>query len=325
MTDQPSGFTDAAPEVAPVPEVAAPRPPALSALAGNRAIMILLLSQNLVAGVFIAIGQLTGHNELLGWGLLASGAVTLGLLYAILGPAMRAFTTSRRWRTPPNWGVALGALLLGLIASRGVLLFVTALWPGASKNLPQFSATGLNLIPLLLAAGLVIPFLEELAFRGLALPGYERARGATFAALAISAMFAFAHGLPAQVLAILPLAWLLARAVQHSGSWWTGVLVHAGNNTLAVLLASYVSGNDALSRLAQDPEKVPLSTGLIGLALTALCMVGATVWLRPRVGSEVPGPRGDGGPVWSGSLIVVLVLGLLGLLSGFAPQVLPTR
>lgn len=309
---------------APAP-AAAPRPPALSALAGNRAIMLLLLSQNLVAGAFIGIGQLTGRGGLAGWGLLVSGAVTLTLFYALLGPAMRALTSSRRWRTPPHWGVALGSLLLGLIASRGVLLFVTALWPDAGKNLPQFSAEGLNLIPLLLAAGLVIPFLEELAFRGLALPGYERARGATFAAVAVSAMFAFAHGLPAQVLAIVPLAWLLARAVQHSGSFWTGVLIHAGNNTLAVLLASYVSGNDALSRLAQDPQQVSLSTGLAGLGVAALCVAGATLWLRPRVGSEAPGPRGDGGPVWSGSLIVLIVIGLLGLLYGVFPQMMPTR
>ena len=141
----------------------------------------------------------------------------------------------------------------------------------------------------------------------LMLRGYERARGPLFAALASSLLFGLAHGVPAQIAAILPIAWVLARAAQHSGSFWTGVLVHALNNFGSLLLAVLLSGSQIMARAQKELENMkalPLGLGLAGLLVAAACMFVATLWLRPR--TDIPAPVG--GSVVSGSLVVLLVL-----------------
>jgi hypothetical protein len=156
------------------------------------------------------------------------------------------------------------------------------------------------------------------AFRGLLLRGYERARGPLFAALVSSLLFGLAHGVPAQIAAILPIAWVLARSVQHSGSFWTGVVVHALNNGLSLLLAVALSGSKLLGdaqKQLNDLKALPLQLGIAGLLVAAAAMFVATLWLRPR--SDLPAPVG--GPVISGSLVVLAVLIVLVLLGQFVP------
>ena len=289
-----------------------------TALTGNRAVLVLLIVQNVVGGGLPAL------HVPLGWALVASFVASALVFGVFFRAPLGALFASRRWRTPPAPWVALGGLLLALVASRGVTLFVASVWPQSFQGVASFTGTGLGLWLLLVGAGLLIPLAEEVAFRGLLLPGYERVRPAVQAGFLAALVFAGAHGLPGQALAILPLAWVLVRAVQHSGSFWTGYLIHAGNNLLAVWLGSALSQNKTLDTLANGLGTVPLGFGLGGLLVGAAALWLATSWLRPR---DLPATPPGTGPVWSGSLIVIVVLVVLlalsALLAALFPQFFP--
>ena len=289
----------------------------LTPLVANRALLIYFLVQNLLVGVLVAL------RVAIGPALLLSGAATLLVFAVVFRDAWAELRASARWRTPPDLLAALGALGLGFVASRGVLVFVASVFPNSLRDIPQFEARGGGLIWLVLSAGVLIPFVEELIFRGFGLASYERRRGALFAAVSISALFAFVHGVPAQVAGILPLAWVLARCVQFSGSLWTGVIVHALNNTFAVVVASLLTGNQAFGKLLDESAQasVSLGAGLAGLLVAALSLWAATAWLRPRVVE----PRDErGGPVWSGSLLAVVLLTVLVVAFTLLQPSLPT-
>ena len=285
-----------------------PRP-----LDGNRAALLLLLTQNVVTLLLVSAAKLP-----LGLSLGLSFVAT-GLLAAwLLRPALRRLTQDSRWRTPPAILTALGALTLGVIASRGILLFVQSVAPQSLGQINQFQTAGWDRYALLIAGGLLIPFAEEVAFRGLLLRGYEWARGPLFAALASSLLFALAHGVPAQIAAILPIAWVLARAAQHSGSFWTGVVIHALNNFFSLLLAVLLSGSRVMAQAQKELENMkalPVGLGLAGLLVAAACMFVATLWLRPR--ADIPAPVG--GSVLSGSLVALLILIVVVLAGQFLP------
>ncbi len=293
--------------------MAAPADPR-TALAGNRAVLVLLIVQNVVGGLLPQVGLP------LGAALAASFVVSALVFWLFFRPQLLALIASRRWRTPPALGVALGGLLLALIASRGVTLFVASVWPQSFQGVASFTASGPGLWVLLVAAGLLVPLAEEVAFRGVLLPGYERVRPAVTAGVLAALVFAGAHGLPGQALGILPLAWVLIRAVQHSGSFWTGFAVHAGNNLLAVWLGSALAQNERLDQLANGVGDVPLGAGVAGLLVGAAALALATWWLRPR---DVTATPPASGPVWSGSLIVIVVLVALLALAALAAVLFP--
>ena len=285
-----------------------PRP-----LDGNRAALLLLLTQNVVTLLLASWAKLPLGLSL-GLSFVATGLLAL----LLLRPALQRLTQDSRWRTPPAILTALGALTLGVIASRGILLFVQSVAPQSLGQINQFQTLGWDRYALLIAGGLLIPFAEEVAFRGLLLRGYESARGPLFAALASSLLFAFAHGVPAQIAAILPIAWVLARAAQASGSFWTGVVIHALNNFFSLLLAVLLSGSKLMAQAQKELENMkalPLGFGLAGLLVAAACMFVATLWLRPR--ADIPAPVG--GRVVSGSLVVLLILILVVLAGQFLP------
>ena len=290
------------------PSASGPRP-----LDGNRAALLLLVTQNVVTGVLVSLAKLP-----LGLSLLLSFVATALLALLLLRPALGRLVQDVPWKTPPAVWTALGALALGVIASRGILVFVQSVYPQSLGKIEQFQTTGWDRYALLLAGGLLIPFGEEVAFRGLLLRGYERARGPLFAALASSLLFASAHGVPAQIAAILPIAWVLARSVQHSGSFWTGVVVHALNNGLSLLLALALSGSklmDQAQAQLKNLNALPIQLGLAGLLVAAAAMFVATLWLKPR--SDLPAPVG--GPLISGSLVVLAVLIVLVIVGQFFP------
>ena len=121
-------------------------------------------------------------------------AVLVLVAFTVFRPAMRALMQDTRWRTPPSWGLALAAFVLAFLVSRAFALAYVSFFPDSISAVPQFLTSGAALIPMLLAAGLLVPLAEEVAFRGLMMRGQERAAGFTVAALATTAAFAVAHG-----------------------------------------------------------------------------------------------------------------------------------
>ena len=83
-------------------------------------------------------------------------------------------------------------------------------------------------------AGMLVPFAEELFFRGV-LYGWLRRRYTFWIAAAVSALvFAIAHADIAIGLSNLILGLVLAWVYERSQSLWVPVAVHAVNNSLAV-------------------------------------------------------------------------------------------
>ena len=292
------------------------QPPAgIRAVNGNRAALSLLVIQNVVSALLIA------QRVPLGVTLLASFAVVVLAAFVFFRPTVRALLADTRWRTPPSWGLALAAFALAFLASRAFVLAYITFFPSAADSVPQFLSSGPDLWALLLAAGLLIPFAEEVAFRGLLMRGHERAAGFTAAALTSTFAFSVAHGVPASIAGILPLAYVLARLVQHSGSLWNSVIVHALNNTLAVGLGAFVAGKNlgdpaqATELLSNPALKTPLALG--ALLFGAVVMVVLHLWLTPK---PDPRERSAPGPWVSLSYVVIVLFGAVAVALTF-PQV----
>ena len=303
-------FADAQPSLSPVTQPPLLQPP-ITPAEGGWAAIIVLVTQNAVSAFALSRGLPLGAALLLSF---------LGVVL-IFGLMMRrtalALFSDPRWRTRPSVGVVLGSFALAFVASRALLLFVLSLWPAGAQTVPEFLSKGTDVWVLLLVAGFLIPVAEEVAFRGLLMRGFEWARGPLFAALVSSLLFGLAHGAPAQVIAILPLAWFLARSVQYSGSLWTSISIHMLNNALAVGLSAFLQGKE-LSALGGDITgvKIPLTLGLASLLIGVAAVVIGTLWLTPR---RVPAPeaRSPQWPVWtlSTALLGVLVLAAVALSS----------
>ncbi len=292
-----------------------PPPAGIRAVDGNRAALSLLVIQNVVSALLIA------QRVPLGVTLLASFAVVVLAAFVFFRPTVRALAADTRWRTPPSWGLALAAFALAFLASRAFVLAYIAFFPSAADSVPQFLSSGPDLWALLLAAGILIPFAEEVAFRGLLMRGHERAAGFTVAALTSTFAFSVAHGVPASIAGILPLAYVLARLVQHSGSLWNSVIVHALNNTLAVGLGAFLTGK-ALGDPAQATEllgnpalKIPLALG--ALLFGIVVMVVLHLWLTPQ---PDPQERSAPGPWLSLTYVVIVLFGAVAVALTF-PQV----
>ncbi|SMB91521.1 CPBP family intramembrane glutamic endopeptidase [Deinococcus hopiensis] len=308
-----------APDAAPAPVSSMPAP-GIRAVDGNRAALTLLAVQNLASAVFAASIPLPlpGRTVRVGLGLPLGTALLLTFVTTVLvgllafRPALTALVRDTRWRTPPSWGTALAAFVLAFLASRAFAVAFVTLFPQGADAIPRFLGHGPDLWALLLAAGVLVPFAEEVAFRGLMLRGHERAAGFLVAALATSFAFGLAHGVPASVVGILPMAYALARLAQHTGSLWNGVIVHVLNNTLAVGLGTFLAGSrfpdadQATILIKNQSLALPLALGalLFGVAVLAVLHL----WLTPK---EDPQVRAAPGPWLSAAYVVIVLFGLL--------------
>jgi hypothetical protein len=88
----------------------------------------------------------------------------------------------------------------------------------------------------LLMAGAMIPFAEELFFRGVLYGWLRRRFGMWIGIVASALVFAIAHGDIAIGISNLILGFVLAWIYERSQSLWVPVAVHAVNNSLAVAL-----------------------------------------------------------------------------------------
>jgi uncharacterized protein len=148
------------------------------------------------------------------------------------------------WRdyliVPPLFVLELAALV-------GVNLLVAQI-AGGFEN-PQVEAisggqalsAGELLMLLVLIAG-VVPFVEELFFRGMLYPLLRRRMGALAAILLNAALFALFHVFPLLLPGLFVVGIFLAYLRERSGSIWPSVMLHAMQNGLALLAISAALG-----------------------------------------------------------------------------------
>jgi membrane protease YdiL (CAAX protease family) len=136
-----------------------------------------------------------------------------------------------------------GAATLGLALSLGFNAVYNALVLGGPAQqtpvLPLFGSGVAGLAVALLVASIVVPFAEEMFFRGFLYPGLARRLGLVTGALVSSVIFGAAH---LNVDTFIPLSvfgFILAMLYSATGSIFPGIMLHSVNNSLA-LLAAYL-------------------------------------------------------------------------------------
>ncbi|UFA50846.1 CPBP family intramembrane glutamic endopeptidase [Deinococcus radiophilus] len=302
-------MTDPAPALAPAPAPSA-APTGVTALGGNRAALTLLAVQALGAPLLMLQFGLDAVTA-----FLISITVNVLLLLTVFGREFAALRADSRWRTPPNWSLALAVFIVVFIASRAWSAVALSFFPQlpSADTVQVLTGAGSAAWLLVLTGGVLVPIIEEIAFRGLMLRGHERAAGFTVAALTTSAAFALAHGAPVSVIGILPLAYVLARLAQHTGSLWDPVIVHVLNNGLVLGLVVALGDRLPLDELSTAQSEGALESmgpavGLGAAVLGAGLLWVLHLWLTPRVD---PQNRAAPGPWLSGAYIIIILFGLV--------------
>ena len=147
-------------------------------------------------------------------------------------------------------------LTAGLL-SLPVVLIINALvqgLTGAPIENPQIEALAplgfswVAMLMILAVGGILVPFAEEMAFRGL-LYRWLRPRLGTGGAIFVSGvLFAFLHGIPQLIPAIAALGMVLAVLTERTGSTWPAFIAHSVFNVAMTisLYATLEAGNGAV-------------------------------------------------------------------------------
>jgi len=138
---------------------------------------------------------------------------------------------------------------------------------GSVRDLP------LPIIVLLLAVAPAIG--EELLFRGVIGRGLLARHGWIRGILMTSTLFAGVHLTPAQVVGVLPLGVVIHFAYGATRSFWTPMLLHLLNNSLAAVMLKLTPA-DAAAEGSTAIESAGLTT--LGLAALAVFCLGSWLW-----------------------------------------------
>ena len=274
-------------------EVIEPQPPAAAAMAS--ASLWSLIKLTLVALLIMLGWQLLSYLCT----LLPVPAAALALLVvigAILrgqaqlcrpGPAAAEYREAMRVR--PLDKRALWMILLAVPAITVATLCLALIWihlmgapsGGESEMMKRAASRPYGWVPLALAVAVVAPLIEELMFRGRMQTAFERRLGMLPGILVTTALFAVAHlaafKLPSMILSGL----VLGAAVSFTGSIWAGVILHAANNGVAVLM--FATGiSESSSPLSTPSLLAPVA--LLLLSLLALTAIGLRLWRLKRAG-----------------------------------------
>ncbi len=184
-----------------------------------------------------------------------------------------------------------GQVVLGLLCGAAAFPLANGIMALSSALLPEswvrsFDLSGLFQGPPLqragiaLAASLLAPFCEEVAFRGY-LQGALLTRRRPAAAIALGALlFAVMHLDPVRFVALVGLGALYGWLAWRSGSIWPAVIAHAVNNTLGVTLASLGAASTTLPPTHPPPLQVAGAAALTLAVSGALLRAAATAFRR---------------------------------------------
>lgn len=170
--------------------------------------------------------------------LVMLGAVWLVVLrkYGLAWADLGLRPVERRWyRLAPIIAVV-------LLPAVGVINTQIQRLAGESFQNPQIYAiapAGFNwlaLVGMIALAGVVAPFAEELAFRGVLYPWLRQKLGVAGAAVLSGLCFAALHGVVWLVPALLLVGVALALIYERSGSLWPAVITHGVFNSIMIVV-----------------------------------------------------------------------------------------
>jgi len=188
--------------------------------------------------------------------LVGSEAIEMGLycvwLLAIYWCSVRRYGIS--WaalgvrRVAWWWLIASPACLVGMLIAIGGIQAATSAIQGQPFVNPQVQMrthgqplTPVDLALLLLSVGVAAPIVEELFFRGMLYPLMRRSTTAWVAVILNAGIFALAHGIPIMLPTLVVAGMVFTLVRERTNSLLPGMLIHALQNTLAVLSIYAVS------------------------------------------------------------------------------------
>lgn len=241
----------------------------------RRSIPTPMLALSAFAVVFVTVfyaGQLLqGHNTVV---LILATQLGFFLLPNILMAWRWGFSPLETYQLrPPPIRAILGAVLLGLSAWGVTAGLVTRVFPppeGFAKALEKvllFEGMNLPLWVVWLLLGVTPAVCEELFFRGLVMSGF-RSLGKWKALFFSALLFAIAHSSIYRLLPTLVLGILIGYATWQSRSMFTGIVIHALNNSLLVTFLHRPELSKALG--FEETQFLPLPLCLGSLAVTAI-------------------------------------------------------
>jgi membrane protease YdiL (CAAX protease family) len=150
--------------------------------------------------------------------------------WADLGLKSRSLSLDLGWGIAGGIGVLLLSALIGLIMEA---------FGNPQDQLDQFSAVknaGLpQFVIMLIAAGILAPFWEELFFRGYIFTSFRNQKGLWQGLIFSAAIFAVVHANLAALLPIFVLGLSLAAIRHYSDSLIPAMIAHAFNNIVAII------------------------------------------------------------------------------------------
>ena len=217
-------------------------------------IVILALGPPRLLGL-LAASLITGGPRLPtsggGPNLVLVALIALAVHAAFLIGAVYLVAIRRRglsWRDlglrpiPAGWTLrAVGAALMAfpIVAVVNLTIQVSMETPQPNPQFDVIAPGGFSwsaLVGMLIVAGVIVPFAEELFFRGLVYGWLRRRIGVWFAALASALFFSILHGILWLVPALAVLGMILARVYEKSGSLWAVTVTHGIFNAVTVVL-----------------------------------------------------------------------------------------
>lgn len=243
---------------------------------------------------FFAVVLLLYLPGILAQQLQAAAGLAWSELFVFLLPAFAAALGSNLrpvsylgLQRPERVPLALAGLVgaAGFLVANAVMFAWVELLPPRVTELFDvgrlFEAPGPERVAIALAAAVLAPLCEEVAFRGYLLRTVAIRRGAAAGLAASTLLFALLHldpvRLPALLLQGLLFGWLALR----SGNTWTAVAAHAVNNALAA--GAVLASGGAVADEASTPGPAQMLATLVagGVALTLLLRAFRNATPRP--------------------------------------------
>lgn len=236
---------------APVP----PRPPPPPLPVGADDLLLILIvtlgSVRLLVWLLVGLSPVPGSGPEPGDALLAAMVVLLFQTAVILA-MLRAVVIRKyglSWAdlglrpVERHWyrrAVVVAVLLLPTVALvNGVLIPELAEEPFRNPQLYAIAPAGFSwsaMLTMLVMAGVVAPFAEELVFRGLLFPWLRARLGVPAAVLLSALVFATLHGAAILIPALTVVGAAFAVIYQRCGSLWPAIVAHSVFNGIMIVL-----------------------------------------------------------------------------------------
>ncbi len=237
-----------------------PTTPPLSAPWGVRDLIFAILAA--AAGILVLNVLLTVVNHLVGGTLVKNGVVLVVFVaiqdLIIVGAAVLFSVVRyrvgwdrlglRAFNAPIGCGLA-AALLIGSYAIRfcyAAAALLLGYHPALQDVLFRLDTEGIGLLLTFIAAAVIAPIAEETFFRGFMYGGLRGRIGAVGAMLVSTLFFTALHFSIDQFIPIFFLGLFLAWLYEKTGSLYPGILLHATNNGISLLLLAILKASGAL-------------------------------------------------------------------------------